>query len=188
MTMTTIHTLTRAALAALLLTALTAQAHVTLDQGSAPAGSTYKAVLKVGHGCDGSPTHTLTVRLPLGFRGAKPVPKAGWVLTVRKDTLAQPYDNHGKQVTEDVVEVSWKAASREAWLDDAWYDEFTVRGQLPDQAGPLWFKVLQVCEKGSNDWAQVPNSGTATSGLSSPAASLTVQAAEPAGSAPVHQH
>jgi periplasmic copper chaperone A len=181
-------TLTRAACLALTLTAWFAQAHVTLDQGSAPAGSTYKAVLKVGHGCDGSPTHTLTVRLPDGFRGAKPMPKAGWTLTVRKDTLAQPYDNHGKKVTEDVVEVSWKAASREAWLDDAWYDEFTVRGQLPEQAGPLWFKVLQVCEKGSNDWAQVPASGVSTQGLNSPAALLDVRPVEPAASAPVHSH
>lgn len=184
----TIKTLTRAASAALMLLTLGAQAHVTLDQATAPAGSIYKAVFKVGHGCDGSPTHTLTVRLPAGFRGAKPVPRAGWTLTVRRDTLAQPYDSHGKKITEDVVEVSWKAASREAWLDDAWYDEFTVRGQLPDQAGPLWFKVLQVCEKGSNDWAQVPTAGTSTQGLSSPAALLEVRAAEPAASAAVHLH
>ena len=38
-----------------------AHAHVTLEQPKAPAGSTVKAVLRVGHGCDGSATHTLRV-------------------------------------------------------------------------------------------------------------------------------
>ena len=32
-----------------------ALAHVTLKQQDAAAGSTYKAVLRVGHGCEGSP-------------------------------------------------------------------------------------------------------------------------------------
>jgi periplasmic copper chaperone A len=180
-------------LALCLMASVTVQAHVTLDQASAPAGSTYKAVLRVGHGCEGSATHTVVVRLPAGFRGAKPLPKAGWTLAVRRDRLAQPYDSHGRQVTDEVVEVSWKAASREAWLDEAWYDEFTVRGQLPEQAGPLWFKVQQVCESGRNDWAQVPATGTSTQGLSSPAALLEVLAPRPvepaaAASATAHAH
>lgn len=157
-----------------------AQAHVTLEQPSAPAGSTYKAVLRVGHGCEGAPVHTLTVRLPAGFRGAKPMPKAGWTLTVRKAKLAQPYDNHGHTVTEDPVEISWRANSREDWLDDAWYDEFIVRGQLPAQPGPLWFQVIQACEKASIEWVQVPEAGISTQGLKAPAALLHVLPAHPA--------
>ena len=45
------------------------------------------------------------------------------------------YETHfgGKRITEAVVEVRWQATSREAWLDDAWFDEFTLRGQLPPQ-------------------------------------------------------
>lgn len=151
-----------------------ASSHVTLEQPQASAGSLYKAVLRVGHGCQGSPTHTVTVRLPEGFRGARPMPKPGWTITLRKAALAQPYDSHGRSVTEDVVEVSWQAASREAWLDDAWYDEFTVRGQLPAQAGPLWLEVQQVCERGRWDWSDKPASGTSTQGLKAPAVLLEV--------------
>jgi len=164
---------------------MAASAHVTLDQPAAAAGSTYKAALRVGHGCDGSPTTGITVQLPAGLRGAHPVPKAGWTLTIKRDKLAQPYDNHGRSVTEDVVEVSWTAASREAWLDDAFYDEFVVRGQLPDRPGPLWFKVLQACEKGANHWAEIPASGTSTQGLKAPAALLEVT---PANAAGAHHH
>ncbi|MBL8351431.1 MAG: YcnI family protein [Burkholderiaceae bacterium] len=161
-----------------------APAHVTLEQPKAAAGSPYKAVLRVAHGCEGSPTHTVTVRLPEGFRGARPMPKAGWTIAIRKAALDRPYDSHGRSVTEDVVEVSWQAGSREAWLDDAWYDEFSVRGQLPAQAGPLWFKVQQVCERGRWDWSEVPASGTATQGLKAPAVLLEVMPDAGAG----HRH
>jgi periplasmic copper chaperone A len=160
-----------------------AQAHVTLEQAKAPAGSFYKAVLRVGHGCEGTATHTVRVLLPEGFRGAKPMPKMGWRLAVRKAPLAQPYESHGRQVTEDTVEITWTATTREAWLEDAHFDEFTLRGQLPAQPGPLWFKVRQDCEKGFWDWAQVPASGTSTKGLRSPAALLDVVPAAQVGHA-----
>jgi len=129
-----------------------AQAHVTLEVPQVAAGSSYKAVLRVGHGCEGTATHTLTVRLPAGFRGAKPMPKPGWTLSITRAPLAKPYDSHGSAVTDEVVEISWKAASREAWLSDAHYDEFVLRGQAPDTPGPAPFKVQQVCEKGQFEW------------------------------------
>ena len=46
-----------AAVAALTLSmANQALAHITLAQTEAAAGSTYKGVLQVGHGCEGAPT------------------------------------------------------------------------------------------------------------------------------------
>jgi uncharacterized protein YcnI len=173
MTMKTLTTLLLTGAASL------ASAHVVLVQPQAPAGSAYTAALRVGHGCEGSPTHTVTVQVPDGLRGAKPQPKPGWTLTVRKAPLAQPSTSHGRSITEDVVEVRWQAQSREAWLDDAWFDEFNLRGQLPAQAGPLWFRVQQLCETGQLDWSEVPDSGTSTQGLKAPAALLQVQPAQP---------
>lgn len=167
-------------------------AHITLDEPAALAGRSYKATFKVGHGCEGSPTTAIRVQLPTGFMGAKPMPKAGWVLSIKTSKLAQPYDNHGKQVTEDVSEITWTAASKDSWLPEAYYDEFTLRGGLPsniggqvgDKPAAMWFKVLQTCDKGSNDWAQVPATGVDTKGLKSPAALLEII---PSGSAG-HQH
>ncbi len=155
--------------------------HVVLDEPVALAGSGYKAALRVGHGCEGAATTAITVLLPAGFQGAKPMPKPGWVLAIRREKLARPYSSHGKQVTEDVTEISWTAAARENWLPDAWYDEFVLRGSLPAEAGALWFKVLQTCEKGRLEWTQVPAAGTSTKGLKSPAALLEVLPSGPSG-------
>ena len=147
-----------------------AQAHIVLSEPKAIAGSYYKATLRVGHGCSGSATTGLTVQIPSGFQGAKPQPKTGWTLTTRK------------AVTDDVVELRWTAASKDAALPDEQFDEFAFMGRLPDQAGPLWVKVLQTCESGQNDWSDIPASGTSTRGMKLPAALLDVQAA------PKHDH
>lgn len=148
--------------------------HIFLENKNAPAGSSYKAVFQVGHGCQGSATTGVAVQIPTGFLGAKPYPKAGWTVTTQIGQLAKPYDSHGRQITEDVTRVSWTATGKEAALPDAFFDEFVLRGKLPASAGPLWFKVLQTCESGSNDWSQVPASGTSTQGLKSPAVLLQV--------------
>lgn len=154
-----------------------AQAHVVLSEPKAIAGSYYKATLRVGHGCNGSATNGLIVQIPAGFQGAKPQPKAGWTLATRKAKLATPYTSHGKTVTEDVVELRWTAASKEAHLPDEHFDEFAFMGRLPDTVGPLWIKLLQTCESGQTEWSEVPASGTSTRGLKSPAALLDLQAA-----------
>ncbi len=172
----------------LMLYAGLATAHITLEQASAPVNSIYKAVLRVGHGCDGSPTTGLRVQLPAGFQSAKPMPKPGWVVTTRTEKLAQPYDSHGRQVTEEVVEISWRAAQRDAWLADAHYDEFIVRGRLPASTGSVWFKVLQTCETGQLDWSQIPASGTDTQSLKTPAARLVIEPIQHKPVSKVHGH
>jgi periplasmic copper chaperone A len=162
-------------------------AHVVLEDQAALAGRSYKAVLKVGHGCEGSPTTAMRVTIPTGFMGAKPMPKAGWILVIKTAKLAVPYDNHGKQVTEDVSEITWTAMSKDSWLPEAYYDEFILLGGLPSKVNEgeaMWFKVLQTCDKGSNDWSQIPASGVDTQGLKSPAALLEIIPSGAAG----HQH
>ena len=167
------------AISALLACQGSAFSHVVLEQQTAFVGESYRAVFRVGHGCDGLATTGITVHIPPGVQGAKPMPKAGWTLTVRKEPLATPYTSHGKQVTEDVTEVAWTAASPDAALPEAHYDEFVLRAGLPAQAGPLWFKVTQDCKEGGKTarsaWAQVPAEGVSTKGLKSAAVLLQVQ-------------
>lgn len=112
------------------------------------------------------------------------MPKAGWVLSTQVSPLAVPYANHGKKVTEDVSDVTWTAASKDNWLPDAYYEEFVMRGGLPETGGAMWFKVLQTCDKGSIDWSQIPATGTDTKGLKAPAALLEIIPSGTAG----HQH
>src|SRR5688572_3749351 len=52
-----------------------AQAHIMLEQPTAPANSSYKAALLVMHGCDGSPTTRVTVTIPEDIVLTKPMPK-----------------------------------------------------------------------------------------------------------------
>jgi len=158
---------------------MAAQAHVVLQDGAAAASSSYRAALRVGHGCDGEPTTALRVILPAGFNGAQPMPKPGWTLRTVTGTLAQPYESHGKKFTEGVLEISWTANSADSALPDAYYDEFVLRGTTPAKPGALWFKVVQTCAKGTNDWIEVPANGTSTKGLKMPAALLEVLDVQP---------
>jgi uncharacterized protein YcnI len=160
-------------------------AHITLQDGAAAAGAAYRATLRVGHGCNGSPTTAIQVRIPAGFNGAQPMPKAGWTLSTRVGALEQPYESHGTRFTEGVLEITWTANGSANALPDAYYDEFVLRGSTPTKPGPLWFKVTQVCEKGSTAWVEVPHAGTSTKGLKSPAALLEVLDIQAAGG---HNH
>ncbi|HQC86200.1 MAG TPA: YcnI family protein [Rhodoferax sp.] len=148
--------------------------HVTLQDGAAAAGASYRATFRVGHGCGDSPTTGMRVILPAGFNGAQPMPKPGWTVYTKVGRLAQPYESHGTRYTEGVLEISWVADGIGNALPPSFYDEFVLRGTTPDKAGPIWFKVVQSCEKGANEWVEIPASGSSTQGLKSPAALLDV--------------
>lgn len=147
-----------------------ASAHITLEAQQAVAGSTYKAVLRVPHGCSGSATHTLRVRIPDGVVGVKPMPKAGWQLSTVTGKLAQPLsDGHGGQITEGVREVVWSGGK----LLDAHYDEFVFRGALPNRPGEmLYFPVVQECETGIDRWIEIPAPGKSADDYKEPAPGL----------------
>lgn len=143
--------------AAISLTGVTAHAHVTLEQAQAPAGAPYKALLRVPHGCDGTATTSVTVRIPEGVIGVKPMVKPGWKIETKRGTYAKSYSYfHGATVSEGVKEVTWSGGN----LPDAFYDEFTVSafisGDLP--AGQkIYFPVIQKCEKGEHNWVEIPD-------------------------------
>lgn len=158
-------------------------AHVTLQDGAAAAGANYRATLRVGHGCGESSTTGMRVTIPEGFNGAQPMPKPGWTLYTKVGKLAQPYEMHGTKYTEGILEVNWVADGPGHALPAAFYDEFVLRGTTPHKPGPLWFKVVQSCEQGSNDWVEVPASGSSTKGLKMPAALLEVLDIQPSGHA-----
>jgi uncharacterized protein YcnI len=174
----------RAAAAAVALLAAAAHAHIALEYQVAPAASSYKASFKVGHGCSGSATREISVRIPEGVRGARPMPKAGWDISIERQKLAVPYQSDGRTVSEDVVRITWTARTREDMLPHAWYDEFVLVGQLPAKAGTLYWPVSQVCEEGRIDWTEMPQAGQKASALKSPAPALEVLP----GAASGHQH
>jgi uncharacterized protein YcnI len=148
--------------------------HVVLQDGAAASGASYRATFRVGHACGTSPTTAMRVTIPAGFNGVQPMPKAGWTLSTKVGKLAQPYESHGTKYTEGVLEITWTANGPENALPADYYDEFVLRGTTPATPGRIWFKVLQSCAQGANDWAEVPASGNSTKGLKMPAALLEV--------------
>lgn len=172
---------TRAALAAAGLLALSAailpadaSAHATLETKQAPSGSYYKAVIRIGHGCDGSATTAIRVRIPEGVVSVKPMPKTGWTLTTTEGPYATPYESHGKTITKGVTEVTWTGGN----LPDAWYDEFVFQAKLPEKpAGTvIYVPVVQECEKGVNRWIEIPEPGKDAHDYKEPAPSVTLTA------------
>ncbi|NRR28698.1 YcnI family protein [Oxalobacteraceae bacterium] len=165
---------------AMLALAPAAQAHVTLEQRSAPAGAYQKLTFRVGHGCEGSATRSLSVLLPESVVGAKPMPKNGWKVIAVDGKLSVPVESHGKTISSAVREIRWTGGP----LPDAHYDEFSMQVKLPEDAGKLYFKVVQQCVKGALAWDEMP--GDSAVKLKSPAPVLDV-VSEPAA-APAHQH
>jgi uncharacterized protein YcnI len=151
-----------------------ASAHVTLEVQEAKAGSAYKAILRVPHGCDGAPTTKITVQVPEGFISAKPMPHAGWTIETVKGKYARAYDYFGSPLDEGLTEVSWSGGS----LPDDYYDEFVLRGtfaaELP--AGMIYFPVVQECEGGKAErWIEIPADGKAADDYESPAPGLMLE-------------
>ena len=148
------------------------QAHITLEQTSAPANSYYKAVFKVGHGCDGSPVEAITVTLPKDVGVPKPMPKAGWKHQVSVASSATISNT-----------VTWSGGS----LADGDYDEFVLNIKLPEMAQTLYFPVVQTCAKGSIAWDQTPSVPVLPGELlKRPAPVLSVRAAQKSASAHAH--
>ena len=160
----------RRSLSCLLLASLLspAYAHVTLESPEAAVGAPYKAVFRVPHGCGGSPTVKLRVKIPDGVIGVKPMPKAGWQIDMVRGKYDKSYKMfHATNVTEGVKELSWSGR-----LADENYDEFVVSTYLTDDLAPnttLYFPVVQECESGVNRWIEVPAEGKTEADYKEPA-------------------
>jgi uncharacterized protein YcnI len=162
----------RAAVAAAILfaTPTAVLAHATLEVGEAHLGSTYKAVLRVPHGCEGSPTLKVRVQIPEGVIGVKPMPKAGWTLETVKGDYAGSYTMWGEPVTSGVKEITWTGR-----LLDEHYDEFVFRAYLSEQLpanSMLYFPTVQECEHGVERWIEIPAEGKSEDDYEFPAPGL----------------
>jgi len=166
---------------AALFTASPTLAHVGLEKPEAPRGKSYKAVLKIPHGCEGTATHTVTVEIPEGFIGVKPMPKAGWTVKTVRGPYAKSYGYYHGPLSEGVKEITWSGGE----LPDDYYDEFVASGfiarEIADTA--LYFKVVQVCAKGELRWVEVPGEGVDPHELKAPAAVLKIADDAPAKAA-----
>jgi uncharacterized protein YcnI len=156
----------------LALFALPLQAHVIIDPAQGPANGYFRTTFRVPHGCNGSPTVRVRVRIPEGVVSVKPQVKPSWTIAITRTRLAVPLDDgHGGKITEVVSEVSWSGGS----LDDAHFDEFGLTMRLPDRANAtLYFPVVQECEKGVHRWIEIPEGTKSARDYREPAPALVL--------------
>ncbi len=149
--------------------AVPAHAHVSLETQEAHVGSTYKAVFRVPHGCEGKPTNVVRVQVPEGVIAVKPMPKPGWTLEKVRGPYAEEYDYYGTPAKEGVKEIIWSGGE----LGDDEYDEFVLRGYLTPGlpvGEVLYFPVVQECPDGAAErWIDTPAAGQSSDDLELPA-------------------
>ena len=153
-----------------------AHAHASLEVRKAPAGSTYKAVMRITHGCNGSPVTTVKILIPEGVSNVKPMPKTGWQIHIIKRAGEHSghaaHEGHGaasKHSHDNIGEVHWTGGN----LPDGFFDEFVMRVALPDQAGKtIYFPTIQECPNGAHHWIQIPAVGKSRRDYKEPAPEL----------------
>ncbi len=155
-----------------------AAAHVSVKADQAVAGGYAVLTFAVPHGCEGSPTTRIAIKIPETITTTKPTVVADWQVEAPLVKLAEPQtDSHGNQITERVDQVIYTARTP---LLDALRQTFEVQVKLPEDAAgqTLAFPVVQSCVKGETAWIQVAAAGENGEELEHPAPSIEVLAAE----------
>jgi periplasmic copper chaperone A len=133
-----------------------AAAHVTANPSSAVAGEFTKLDFRVPHGCEGSATTSLTVRMPDGVLFVSPEVVPGWKESVTTAKFSEPVEVFGERHTEGVRTVTWRGGP----LLEGRMLDFGVSLRLPDNVGKtLYFPSVQRCEKGVHRWITIPVEG-----------------------------
>ena len=159
------------------LSATAARAHAVLERKEASPDNSYRGVVQITHGCAGSPTMRVSVTIPEGVVGAKPMPKPGWQVTTAKGAYAKAYPYYHGSISEGVKTMTWTGGR----LPDDEVDEFTFFARISDAFTPgqtVYFPVQQDCETGSHNWSEIPPAGTSAHTLKEPAPGVLIVAAQ----------
>lgn len=159
---------------------LPAHAHITFENKEVKAGTTVKFVLRVPHGCAGSPTTAVRIALPEELTEAKPQPKPGWTLDITRveaqgDGSGETgHDAHGGHDDTVIKEIAWSGGK----LEDAHYDEFVFRAKVAEDiaVAAIFVPIVQECESDVERWIEIPPAGASSDDLKFPAPSIKIRA------------
>ena len=133
-----------------------AQAHVTVQPGSAEGGSFSVIAFRVPNEQDGARTTEVQVVLPedqpIGSVQTTPIP--GWKITTKTRHLDKPIEMFGEQLDTVVSQVSWTATN--GGIRPGQFQDFNLSlGQLPE-SGELVFNAVQAYSNGDRvNWNQI---------------------------------
>jgi uncharacterized protein YcnI len=176
----------RGALAAatLAMSSTLALAHATLGVTQAAPNTSYRGIVQINHGCGEAATTRVSVTIPEGMIGARPMPKPGWTLTTTKGPYAKAYPYFHADLTEGVKTITWSGGS----LPGDQFDEFIFTARITDTFQPgqtVYFPIQQDCATGGYNWAQIPAAGQDAHALKEPAPGVRIIAAAAAPAAAI---
>lgn len=157
-----------------------AAAHVHVSPDETAAGASSNLTFDFSHGCDASPTTQVAITLPDELNDATPNAHPGWDVQKVEEDLAEPRTlPDGASITKRVSQIVYTAKTP---VPDGVKDSLTISVTVPEAEGStLAFPVLQTCEQGATDWAEIPAEGKDPHELESPAPSFAVTAASAEG-------
>lgn len=161
-----------AAAAALATAALsvTAWGHALSVDKDAPAGGWHLVQIGIPHGCAGSPTTAVRIRMPDEIFMVRPEVKAGWELSMKMRAMDPPITSEGVTYTESIDEIIWSGNS----LGDLEFDRFLFLALMPRvENKTIYFRTIQECEEGDNRWVEIPEEGRSWGSYKYPAPFVT---------------
>jgi periplasmic copper chaperone A len=174
-----------AAVAAPLVLATAAGAHVTLQPSEVPAGGFTRLDVRVPTERPDASTTKVEVKFPAGFTTVSTEPVPGWTAKVTRVKLAKPQVNdEGEKITDRVDTVTWTAAGGQGGIGPGQFQDFGLSLAVPDKAGSaLTFKAVQTYSSGEVvRWIGPPDSEEPA-----PQVKLTAAEGEGGGTAPAAQ-
>ncbi|AVT37024.1 nuclear export factor GLE1 [Plantactinospora sp. BB1] len=168
--------------AAVALTGSPAAAHVTVSPSVTIADSYTVLTFGVPHGCDGSATTKVSIKIPEKIVSVTPTVNPNWaVQKVMADLNPPVKDSHGNELTQRVAEVVYTAKTP---LPDDLRDTFELSLKLPNAPGEtLAFPAVQSCQQGETPWVEMPAAGQDADELEHPAPSFVLTAKADTGDA-----
>jgi uncharacterized protein YcnI len=156
-----------------------AQAHVTVQPGSAEGGGFSVVAFRVPNERDDASTTQVRVTLPkdqpIGYVSTTPVP--GWKISTVTRQLDKPIEIFGEQLDTVVSEVSWTATA--GGIRPGQFQDFDLSlGPLPE-SGEMVFNALQTYSSGEKvNWNEVSADPSVEPEHPAPTLTITPAAAE----------
>ena len=144
-------TMMLAAMAAGLLAPAAAQAHVTVQPDTAPAGGFTRLDVRVPNERDDAGTTKVDVQLPPGFIAASYEPVPGWKVELTRSKAAEPIDSgEGLKSDTQVSRITWTGDGKQGIVEPGEFQDFGLSLKMPEgKAGDkLTFKALQTYDDG----------------------------------------
>lgn len=131
-------------------------AHNYLRDTEVPAGYVQDIVMRVPHGCKGSPVKQVRIKIPEGVYRVTVEYRDDWDITLKKRPVDPPVvGDGGRQITETVDEITWSNPATPLPPDRT--GEFRFRAQLPDEVGRIvFFRTLNTCIEGDDNYIDLP--------------------------------